>query len=101
MDKHTQSAGNDVNTIIQDANDLIAATADVSGAKVCEARQRLSAALERGREIAARVRDKAVEGAKVADKAVHEHPYQAIGIAVGIGAIIGYLITRRCRCKSD
>jgi ElaB/YqjD/DUF883 family membrane-anchored ribosome-binding protein len=27
---------------------------------------------------------------------VHEHPYQAIAIGVGVGAIIGYLVAHRC-----
>ena len=48
-----------------------------------------------------RVRDKAVESAKAADEAVHEHPYQAIGIALGVGALIGYLASRRCCRNSD
>ena len=30
-----------------------------------------------------------------------EHPYQAIGIALGVGAIIGYLVTRRCSRHGD
>jgi ElaB/YqjD/DUF883 family membrane-anchored ribosome-binding protein len=75
------------------------ATADVAGEKVGEARKRLAAALESGKEIYGRVREKAVEGVKAADEAVREHPYQAIGIAVGVGALIGYLISRRC-CRS-
>ena len=79
----------------------MAATADVAGEKVGEARKRLSAALERAREIAGEVRDKAVAGAKVADKAVHEHPYQAIAIGVGAGAIIGYLPARQCARNRD
>ena len=49
----------------------------------------------------ARVREKAVEGAKAADEAVHEHPYQAIGIALGVGAILGYIIARRCSRNCD
>jgi ElaB/YqjD/DUF883 family membrane-anchored ribosome-binding protein len=52
--------------------------------------------LESGKEIYGRVRDTAVESAKVADEAVHEHPYQAIGIAFGIGTLLGYLLARRC-----
>jgi len=80
---------------------LIAATADVAGEKVTEARKRLAAALERGKEIYGRVRDKTVEGAKAADEAVREHPYQAIGIAFGVGAIIGYLVARRCSRNGD
>jgi ElaB/YqjD/DUF883 family membrane-anchored ribosome-binding protein len=77
------------------------ATADVAGEKVSEARKRLSAALDRGREMYGRAREQAIEGAKVADEAVHEHPYQAIAIGVGVGALLGYLITRRCSRNGD
>ena len=45
--------------------------------------------------------EKAVEGAKAADEAVHEHPYQAIGIAFGVGALLGYLVARRCSRNCD
>jgi ElaB/YqjD/DUF883 family membrane-anchored ribosome-binding protein len=74
----------------------MAATADVAGEKVGEARMRLAAALERGKEICGRVREQAADGARAADQAVHEHPYQAIGLALGVGALIGYLAARRC-----
>ena len=43
-----------------------------------------------------RVREKAVEKAKAVDENVREHPYQAMGVAFGIGALIGYLVARRC-----
>jgi ElaB/YqjD/DUF883 family membrane-anchored ribosome-binding protein len=57
--------------------------------------------LERGKEIYGRVREKAVEGAKAADEAVHEHPYQAIAIGVGVGVILGYIFARRCSRNCD
>ena len=101
MNKQTQAISNDLGTLAEDARALMTATADVAGEKVGEARQRLAAALERGREIAGNVRDKAVAGAKAADEAVHEHPYQAIAIGVGVGAIIGYLLARRCSRNGD
>jgi ElaB/YqjD/DUF883 family membrane-anchored ribosome-binding protein len=98
MNEYTQATSNDMGTLVEDARALIAATADVAGEKVSEARKRLAAALESGKEMYGRVRDKAAEGAKAADEAVHEHPYQAIAIAFGVGAIIGYLVSRRgCR----
>lgn len=96
MNKQTQAISNDMGQLAEDARALMAATADVAGEKVEDARKRLAAALENGKEIYGRVRDKAVEGAKATDLAVREHPYQAIGIAVGIGAIIGFLVGRRC-----
>ncbi len=95
MDKQKQTFGNDMGTLAEDARALMAATADVAGDKVGEARDRLAAALENGKAIYGRVRDKAVEGAKAADQTVRENPYQAIGIALGVGAIIGFLVARR------
>jgi ElaB/YqjD/DUF883 family membrane-anchored ribosome-binding protein len=101
MNKQTQAISNDMGQLAEDARALMAATADVAGEKVSEARKRLAAALERGKEIYGQVREKAVEGAKAADEAVHEHPYQAIAVGVGVGAILGYLIARRCSRGCD
>jgi ElaB/YqjD/DUF883 family membrane-anchored ribosome-binding protein len=101
MNKHTHTTDNDLGSLAEDARALMAATADVAGEKVGEARKRLAAALDSAREVAGRVRDKAVEGAKAADEAVREHPYQAIAIGVGVGAILGYLAARRCRGSRD
>ena len=101
MNKETQATTHDVGQLAEDARALMAATADVAGEKVGEARKRLAAALESAKHIAANVRDKAVAGAKVADQAVHEHPYQAIAIGVGVGAVIGYLLARRCSRNCD
>lgn len=101
MSKETQAITNDLGQLAQDAQALMSATTDVAGDKVVEARKRLAAALERAKEIAGNVRDKAVAGAKATDAAVHENPYQAIAIGVGVGALLGFLIARRCACKRD
>jgi len=96
MNKHTQTATHDIGSLAEDARALMAATADVAGEKVGEARHRLTAALERAKEIAGNVRDKAVAGAKVTDQTIRENPYQAIAVGVGVGAILGYILARRC-----
>jgi ElaB/YqjD/DUF883 family membrane-anchored ribosome-binding protein len=96
MNKQTQATSNDMGSLAEDARALMTATADVAGEKVSEARKRLAAALESGKELYGRVREKAVEKAKAVDETVHEHPYQAMGIALGVGALLGYLLARRC-----
>ena len=101
MNKETQAISNNMSQLADDARALMAATADVAGEKVGEARKRLAAALESGKEIYGRVRDKAVEGAKVADLTVRENPYQAIAIGVGVGAVLGFLVARRCSRNCD
>jgi ElaB/YqjD/DUF883 family membrane-anchored ribosome-binding protein len=95
MNKEIQAISNDVGTLAEDARALMSATADVAGEKVAEARKRLAAALESGKELYGRARDKAIEGAKAADEVVREHPYQAIGIALALGAVFGFLMARR------
>ena len=42
-----------------------------------------------------RAEEKAVESAKAADKVVRTHPYQTIGIAFGLGLLIGFLARRK------
>ncbi|MCX6893967.1 MAG: DUF883 family protein, partial [Verrucomicrobia bacterium] len=95
MNKETQAISNDMGQLADDARALMAATADVAGEKVGEARKRLAAALESGKEMYGRVKEKAVEGAKVADQTVRENPYQAIAVGVGVGVLVGYLLGRR------
>ena len=101
MNKQIQATRNDMGTLAEDARALMAATADVAGEKVTEARKRLGAALEHGKEVYGRVREKALDGVKAADESVRDHPYQAIGIGFGIGALLGYLIARRCSRDRD
>jgi ElaB/YqjD/DUF883 family membrane-anchored ribosome-binding protein len=79
----------DLTALAEDAQELLAATADVAGEKVVEARKRLSDSL-------ACVRDAIVENARSADQAVRNNPYKAIGVAAGVGVLIGVLMARRC-----
>ncbi len=93
MKKHTDTIESE--HIVEDARALLAATAHVAEEKVVEARKRLAAALERSREVWNDVQEKAVAGAKATDKVIRDHPYQSIGVAFGIGALIGFLLSRR------
>lgn len=99
MEKPTAAMSIEMEQIAEHARALVSATADVAGEKVTEARKRLAAALENGRDLCGQARDKAIAGAKVADEVVRENPYQAIGVAFGVGAVLGYLITRRSGCN--
>lgn len=98
MSKNTQEVRADVNALVEDARALMAATANVAEEQVVQARQRLAAALERGQHVYGRVRDEAVAEARATDHALHEHPYPAIGLAFGVGMLLGCLLS--CRCSS-
>jgi ElaB/YqjD/DUF883 family membrane-anchored ribosome-binding protein len=97
MKRHNNTAqhDNDLEDLAEDARALLAATADVAEEKVVEARERLATALDRGKATWVRVQDRAVEGAKATDHAIRTHPYQALGVAFGIGAVLGLLLSRR------
>jgi ElaB/YqjD/DUF883 family membrane-anchored ribosome-binding protein len=94
MKKNTdiqESAAN----LAEDAQALLAATANVAETKVIEARKRLNVALERGKLAWEKVQNGAVAKAKATDVVIRDHPYQAIGIAFGIGALLGLFLRRR------
>jgi ElaB/YqjD/DUF883 family membrane-anchored ribosome-binding protein len=101
MEKNKHANKIDMGTLADDARALMAATADVAGEKVGEARERLAAALESAKEVAENIRDKTVAGAKTTDQAVRKHPYKALAIGVGAGLLIGFLAGRRGSRKAD
>jgi uncharacterized protein (TIGR03382 family) len=83
--------------LLEDAQALLTATAHVAEEKVVEARRRLVAAVEKGKESLAAVQERAIAGAKATDKLVRAHPYRSLGIALGVGLLAGYLLGRRNR----
>jgi len=85
----------DLESLAEDAKTLLAATADVAEEKVVEARERLAEALDRRKATWVRVQDRAIESAKATDQTIRTHPYQAIGVAFGVGALLGLLLSRR------
>jgi len=95
MDKQRLAVNHDLSMLAEDARALVAATADLGGEKVVEARKRVAAALESGKEVYGQVREKAIDGARAADQGVRNNPYKAIGIALGVGALIGFLLGRK------
>ena len=92
MDRTTQDFAQDLGRLADDARALIAASTDVAGGRVGEARKRLTRALENGEEIYHRARDRAIAEAKFTHAAIHQHPDPAITVGVGVVALLGYWI---------
>ena len=91
----TERLVGDLKTVARDAEDLLKASAGDVSEKAHEIRARLTAAVDRAKEACERLEEKAVAGAKATDKVIREHPYQSIGIAFGVGLLIGVLVTRK------
>jgi ElaB/YqjD/DUF883 family membrane-anchored ribosome-binding protein len=85
----------DLQAVVQDAEDLMNATAGQAGEKVSAARTRLAAAIESAKASYQRVQEKTVAAAKATDKTIRAHPYESIGIAFGLGLLVGVLVARK------
>jgi ElaB/YqjD/DUF883 family membrane-anchored ribosome-binding protein len=89
----------DLKLVVSDAEELLRATATQAGEKVSAARERIQASLSSAKEKLAQAEraavEKAKEAAKATDEYVHEHPWKAVGIAAGVGFVLGLLIGRR------
>lgn len=60
-------------------------------------REKLEGVVEKAKAVCERLQDQTAAAAKAADKTIREHPYQALGIAFGVGVLIGVLVTRNRR----
>lgn len=96
MNTSTRNIENDLSQLAEHARTLLAATTDTAEDQVKEARNRLLAALDSGKSFTTRFCDGAAERTKACNLALHESPYVAVGLAIGIGAMLGYLAVRGC-----
>ena len=95
MNKHKRRAAADLGNIASYAQDLMTATADLTGEKVETARKRLNQALEQGKETYEDVREQALSSVRVVDDFISDNPYAAVGIGVVVGVAIGFMLRGR------
>jgi ElaB/YqjD/DUF883 family membrane-anchored ribosome-binding protein len=89
----------DVKTVLSDAEALLKQAASSSGEKAAELRERGMGLLRQVQEKAQDLQDAVVTKSKAAARAtddyVHDHPWQAVGVAAGLGLLIGLLLNRK------
>lgn len=89
----------DLKTLMNDADELLRATASTAGEKITVARQKIEQSLVEGRKAVADAEKtlvkKSKEAAEIADDYVRENPWSAIGIAAGVGVVLGLLIRNK------
>jgi ElaB/YqjD/DUF883 family membrane-anchored ribosome-binding protein len=89
----------DLTTVIRDAENLLRATAAQTGDKVEEIRARAQESVRQAKARLEGIEEEALKHARVlageADEFVRGNPWQAIGIAAGIGLVLGVLMSRR------
>lgn len=91
----TDRVAKDLRVLVRDAEELIEATAQDMGDRAKAARERLRQAVKSARETCEALQEKAVESVKAADTVVRDHPYQSIGVALGVGLLLGALAMSR------
>ncbi|HJV86443.1 MAG TPA: DUF883 family protein [Noviherbaspirillum sp.] len=86
-------------TLVKDAQELFREASHTTGEKAEELRARglvmLDTAMEKAQEVQAAAIEKGKAAAHTTDEFVHDHPWKAVGIAAGVGLIVGMLISRR------
>lgn len=89
----------DLKTVMEDAEALLKATSTLTGEKIQEVRARAEESLRQAKVRLSEVEEEAMRRAReitdAADEYVHENPWQSVGIAAGIGLVIGLLLARR------
>jgi ElaB/YqjD/DUF883 family membrane-anchored ribosome-binding protein len=89
----------DLRRVVDDAEGLMRETAGVAGERAQDARTRAAESVRQARErlqsmeaeLVARARD----AAQGTDRYVRDNPWQSIGVAAGVGLLLGLLIGRR------
>ena len=80
-------------TVLQ-GEEILKIAAGEPGERVRELRTKLATALNRAKALCQLWQNKTAAAAKTTDQAVRDHPYSAIGIALGFGLLIGLLVAR-------
>lgn len=89
----------DIKAVIADAEDMLAATAGQAGEKIADLRARGAVRLKEAKvrllEAETVLVAKTKAAAQATDAYVHESPWTAIGVAAGVGVLVGLLFSRR------
>ena len=84
---------------ISDAEEMLSATADQVGEKMSRLRERIQSRLREAKlqlaDAEAMLVAKTRAAARATDDYVHESPWAAIGIAAGVGVLVGLALGRR------
>jgi ElaB/YqjD/DUF883 family membrane-anchored ribosome-binding protein len=93
------AASTEIKSLIADVEDLMARIADLKDADVMRVRSKVQRAVDATKQSLAdgadAIRQHAQNVAGTADDFVRDSPWQAVGIAALVGAVVGILATRR------
>ncbi len=85
----------DVKSVVREAEELLEATAAEATEQTRAIRDRLASALQAAKATSLEIQEQARRGVKATDEFVRENPYQSMGIAFGVGMLLGFLLKRK------
>ena len=85
----------ELKTIAEDAERLIKAEGKALAEQTQDLRDRLAEALASAESTLAALETQAAAGMKATDKIVRSNPYQSLGIALGVGLLLGLLFKKK------
>jgi len=98
-DVSTAKLVEDLKVVMRDAEALIKVTSTQTGEKIQEVRARAEESLRQARTRLNALEDEALQRARqMADATetyVRENPWQSVGVAAGVGLLVGLLLSRR------
>lgn len=98
-DINTDKLVEDLKVVVRDAEALLRATSAQTGEKIQEVRARAEESLKQARTRLTEMEDQAYQRARELAEStegyVRENPWQALGIAAGVGLLVGMLLSRR------
>jgi ElaB/YqjD/DUF883 family membrane-anchored ribosome-binding protein len=90
-----EKVAEDLRALIRDAEELLKAGVSDASGKTAEIKARLQASVDKAKATAKQLEDRAIAGAKAADRVIRAHPYESIGMAFGFGLLLGLVVGRK------
>lgn len=95
----TDELVSDLKSVVNDAEALLNATSTQTGDKIQAVRARAEESLRQAKARLTEIEQEAIRRAKeiadATDEYVRDNPWQSVGIAAGIGLLLGVLLGRR------
>jgi len=90
-----EKVAEDLRALIRDAEELLKAGVTDAGGKTAEIKARLQNSVDKAKATAKQLEDRAIAGAKAADRVIRAHPYESMGLALGFGVLLGLALGRK------
>jgi len=89
----------DIQNVVSDAQELLKTVQSEGEGKLADVKTKVQAQLDSAKQMLGQLQTTVNDGAKVAidktDAYVRSNPWRAVGISAALGALIGFLVSRR------